>query len=207
MPARRIYEVRWHGRGGQGAISSAQILAEAAFYEHFKGVAAAPFFGAERRGAPVTASTRFSHEPLRVYSQIEHPDIAMVLDEALLNSDSVVMGLKKRGWLIVNSARHPSELGVIGDFLIATADARGIVQELGLLVAGNVIVNTAMLGAFVRATGLVSLESIKRAIESRFEPSAARLNAEAARLTHDATILGLPTTVLIQGPSGEVAGS
>ncbi|MDP2744039.1 MAG: 2-oxoacid:acceptor oxidoreductase family protein [Dehalococcoidia bacterium] len=190
-----MYEIRWHGRGGQGAVSSAQILAEAAYYQGFKGVAAAPFFGAERRGAPVTASTRFSHEQLQVYSQIEHPDIAIVLDEALLDSSNVTAGLKTEGWLIVNSARQPSELGVQGDFFVATADARSIAQQLGLLVTGNAIVNTAMLGAFVRATGLVSLECVKRAIESRFNGSAAGLNSEAARLTHDATVLGFPAAV------------
>ncbi len=192
-PDNAIYEVRWHGRGGQGAISSAQILAEAAFFEGFKGVAAAPFFGAERRGAPVTASTRFSHGTLRVYSQIEHPDIAIVLEEALLASGGASVGLKKGGWLIVNSAKHPSELAVEGEFQIATADALDIAQRLGLLVAGNPIVNTALLGAFVRATGLVSLRSVERALESRFNASAARLNFEAARLTHDVTVLGSAT--------------
>jgi 2-oxoacid:acceptor oxidoreductase gamma subunit (pyruvate/2-ketoisovalerate family) len=189
VPDKRIYEIRWHGRGGQGAISSAQILAEAAFYQDFKGVTAAPFFGAERRGAPVTASTRFSPEPLRLYSQIEHPDIAVVLDEALLESDRVAAGLKRGGWLIVNSARPPWELGARDDLLVATVDARAIAQRLGLLVAGNPLVNTAMLGAFARATGLVSLENIQRAIESRFEPQAASLNMQAARLTYDETTL------------------
>ncbi|MDO8692251.1 MAG: 2-oxoacid:acceptor oxidoreductase family protein [Dehalococcoidia bacterium] len=185
----RIYEIRWHGRGGQGAISSAQILAEAAFYQGFKGVAAAPFFGAERRGAPVTASTRFSHEQLRVYSQIERPDIAIVLEEALIETGHALAGLKTGGWLIVNSPKTPAELAVEGDFLVATADALGVAQRLGLLVAGNAIVNTAMLGAFVRATGLVSLDCIRRALESRFPPGAAQLNAEASRLTYEATIL------------------
>lgn len=192
---KRIYGVRWHGRGGQGAVSSAQILAEAAFYQGFQGVAAAPFFGAERRGAPVTASTRFTHGELRIYSQIEYPDIAVVLDEALLVSGRAAVGIKNGGWLIVNSARHPSQLGVEGNIQIATADALNIVQRLGLLVAGNPIVNTAMLGAFVRATGLVSLESLERALESRFNAPAARLNFEAARLTHDATVLGHPARV------------
>ncbi len=189
-PYTKIYEIRWHGRGGQGAISSAQILAEAAFYQGFKGVAAAPFFGAERRGAPVTASTRFAHDQLRVYSQIEHPDVAIVLEEALIETGNATNGLMPGGWLIVNSAKKPAELQIRGDFRVATADALGIAQRLKLMVAGNAIVNTAMLGAFVRATGLVSLDSIKRAIESRFPPAPARLNAEAARLTHDATLLG-----------------
>lgn len=186
----KIYEIRWHGRGGQGAVSSAQILAEAAFYQGFKGVAAAPFFGAERRGAPVTASTRLSHEQLRIYSQIEHPDVAIVLEEALVETGNALAGLRPGGWLIVNSAKRPTELGISGDFRIATADALEVAQRLGLLVAGNAIVNTAMLGAFVRTTGLVSLDCIQRAIEGKFKPGPARLNAEAARLTHDVTLLG-----------------
>ena len=78
------HEIRWHGRGGQGAISSAQILAQAAYCAKFRGVTSAPSFGAERRGAPVTASTRLSPEPLRIFSQIEFPDIVIVLDDTLL---------------------------------------------------------------------------------------------------------------------------
>ena len=184
-----ILEIRWHGRGGQGAISSAQILAEAAFYDGFKGVTAAPSFGAERRGAPVTASTRLSPKPVRVFSQIEHPDIVIVLDETLLNSADATAGLKGGGWLVINTPRELGQLGINGDFSIATADANSAAQEAGLIVAGSALVNTAMLGAFARATGIISLESIKAAIAGKFPPAEARRNFEAARLTYERTMV------------------
>ncbi len=128
-----ILEVRWHGRGGQGAITSAQILAEAAYHEQYKGITAAPSFGAERRGVPVTASTRLSLEPVRLYSQIEYPDVVVVLDETLLHSVDVTSGLKKGGWLVVNTPKEPRQTGMGSDFSVATADATGIAEQLGLV--------------------------------------------------------------------------
>ena len=184
-----ICEIRWHGRGGQGAISSAQMLADAAYRGGCRGVTSAPSFGAERRGAPVTASTRLSADPIRVFSQIEHPDVVIVLDETLLETANAPAGMKSDGWLVVNSRRAPSELGIKADFSIATADASGVAQEVGLIVAGFAMVNTAMLGAFARATGLISLESIEAALTGRFSGEQARNNFEAARLTYERTRL------------------
>ena len=184
----RIWEIRWHGRGGQGAITSAQMLALAAYDGGYRGVTSAPSFGAERRGAPVTASTRLSPEPLRVFSHIEHPDVAIVLDETLLECADATAGLKPDGWLVVNSHVTPAELDIEGAFLVATVDANTIAREAGLFVAGSVIVNTAMLGAFARATGLVSLENVEHAIAGKFSGSKARNNIEAARVTYERTM-------------------
>jgi 2-oxoacid:acceptor oxidoreductase gamma subunit (pyruvate/2-ketoisovalerate family) len=161
-----VIEVRWHGRGGQGAISSSQLLAQAAFLAGFRGVTSAPTFGAERRGAPVSASNRLSKEPLRTFSQIEHPDAVVVLDDTLLEVADATAGLSDEGWVIINSHADPGELGLNGDFSVATADATRIATELGLVVAGSVIVNTAMLGAFAKTTGLVSLDDIEHSIAS-----------------------------------------
>lgn len=185
-----ILEIRWHGRGGQGVVSSAQILAEAAFYEGFKGVTAAPSFGAERRGAPITASTRLSPKPVRVFSQIENPDIVIVLDETLLTSEDATAGLKSGGWLVVNTPKKPSQIRIGDSFSIATADANGVAKEVTLVVYGSALVNTAMLGAFVRATGIISLESIREVIAERFSPAEAQKNFEAARLTYERVVLG-----------------
>jgi 2-oxoacid:acceptor oxidoreductase gamma subunit (pyruvate/2-ketoisovalerate family) len=184
-----ILEVRWHGRGGQGAISSAQILAHAAHLAGFQGVTSAPTFGAERRGAPVTASTRLSREPLRVFSQIETPDIVIVLDDSLLECADATHGLKKDGWLIVNSHLLPAALGLNGRYRIATADATQVARECGLVVAGSVIVNTAMLGTLARATGLVTLEHIEEAIRHKFPPKLAERNFNAARMTFENTLM------------------
>ncbi|MCX5757575.1 MAG: 2-oxoacid:acceptor oxidoreductase family protein, partial [Candidatus Hydrogenedentes bacterium] len=169
-----LCEIRWHGRGGQGAVSSAQMLAQAAYYAGFRGVTSAPTFGAERRGAPVTASTRLSPTPLRFFSQIVSPDIVIVLDDTLMECADATGGLKPNGWLIINSRKTPEQLGLSGALRIATADATRIAMENDLEVAGSVIVNTAMLGAFARATGLVTLDNIGEAIGHKFAPALAK---------------------------------
>lgn len=184
---RALCEIRWHGRGGQGAITSAQHLALAAYFAGFRGVTSAPSFGAERRGAPVTASTRLSHEPVRVFSQIETPDAVVVLDETLLECADVAAGLGDEGWLIINSPREPDALGIEDRFSVATADASGVARETGLVIAGAEMVNTAMLGAFARATGLIELEHIHAAFAARFKHEAAELNFEAAKLAYERT--------------------
>ncbi len=184
-----ICEIRWHGRGGQGAITSAQYLAHAAHLAGFKGVTSAPSFGAERRGAPVTASTRLSMEPLRSFSQVEHPDLVVVLDESLLEVGGATIGLKEGGWLIVNSPRSPESIVPDGRFSVATADASGAAGEAGLIVAGTVMVNTAMLGAVAHATGLMSLEEVRTALHDKYSADTAERNYAAALFTHQRTRL------------------
>lgn len=186
----RPLEIRWHGRGGQGAITAAKIIAEAAYLKGYKGVTAAPSFGAERRGAPVSASTRISNEPILVVSQVENPDIVVVLDHTLLSYPEVTAGLAKNGWLIVNSNLSPKELGIKGDFNIATVDATRICLDLGIIVAGQVIVNTAILGALVRATKIVDLPTLEKVLRDRFSKNTVNMNIAAVHKTHDATRIG-----------------
>ncbi len=185
----RPYEVRWHGRGGQGAVTAARTLAQAAHHGGYRGATASPSFGAERRGAPVTASTRISLDPIMVVSQIESPDMVVVLDQTLLRDREVVSGLRSGGWLVVNSARPPAQLGVIGDFSVATADATGICRELGLTVSGLIVVNTAMLGAVARVSDLVTPASIDEVIRNRFSNRSAELNLAAVERTRRATLI------------------
>jgi len=183
------YEIRWHGRGGQGAITAAKILAQAAYIEGYQGVTAAPSFGAERRGAPVSASTRIAPQTIMVVSQVENPNVVIVLDHTLLKYDEVTSGLIKGGWLIVNSWRHPKELDLGGGFNIATADATEVCSSLGLIVAGITVVNTAILGAFIRATEAVSMASIEKAIRERFSNQEASINLAAIARTYKITKL------------------
>jgi pyruvate ferredoxin oxidoreductase gamma subunit len=183
------YEIRWHGRGGQGAITAAKILAQAAYLEGYQGVTAAPSFGAERRGAPVSASTRISPQTIMVVSQVEKPNIVIVLDHTLLKYDEVTSGLVTGGWLIVNSWHHPRELDLKGDFNVATADATKVCSSLGLIVAGLTVVNTAILGAFVRATKVVGLASIEKVIRERFSNNAVDINLAAITQTYEITKL------------------
>jgi pyruvate ferredoxin oxidoreductase gamma subunit len=183
------YEIRWHGRGGQGAITAAKILAQAAYLEGYQGATAAPSFGAERRGAPVSASTRIAPQTIMVVSQVETPNVVVVLDHTLLKYDEVTSGLVKGGWLIVNSWRHPRELNLEGDFNIATADATKICSSLGLIVAGLTVVNTAILGAFIRATEAVGMASVEKAIRERFSDSEVGINLAAIAQTYRITKL------------------
>jgi len=183
----KILEIRWHGRGGQGALTAAKILAQAAFLEGYRGVTVAPAFGAERRGAPVSASCRISSTPIMVISPVENPDIVVVLDHTLLKHNSVTSGLVKGGWLVVNSRRAPRELEFNGSFNIAAADATKICKELGLSVAGLTIPNTAILGALVRATGIVSMARIEEVIRKIFHGDALDTKLSALEKTYEIT--------------------
>ena len=185
----RPLEIRWHGRGGQGAITAAKIVAQAAYMKGYRGVTAAPSFGAERRGAPVSASTRIASETVLVVSQVEKPDIVVVLDHTLLKYPDVTSGLAKNGWLIVNSPLSPRELGIKGEFNIATADATKVCQDLELIVAGLVIVNTAILGALIRATRIVDMLTIEKVIRERFSHNSVDINLSAIKKTYEITKL------------------
>ena len=120
-----MHEVRFHGRGGQGAVMAAQALASAAFEEGGYAVAF-PFFGSERRGAPVLAFTRIDKKPIRVKTQVYEPDFIVILDEGLISTVDVAAGLKKGGMAIVNTARKPEEIDLGVDLTIATVDAEGV---------------------------------------------------------------------------------
>lgn len=168
-------------------MTSAKLLAEAAFRSGFAGVTGAPSFGAERRGAPITASTRLSEEPVRVWSQVTQPDIVVVLDEGLVSVGGATRGMKPGGTLIVNTPRQASELGVEDDVVLVTADVTGAAEAAGVLVGGNPIVSAAILGSVAKATGLVTMEAVEDAIADMFSASAAAKNVEAARIAFDCT--------------------
>jgi len=182
-----MHEIRWHGRGGQGAVTSAKLLASAAYESGWVGVTSAPSFGAERRGAPVTASTRLDDKPIRVYSQVTEPDMAVVLDESLLTVGGATLGLKPGAALIVNTSRSAAELGVVGDVRVVATDVTGAAQAAGVLVGGTPIVSAAILGAIAKATGVITLESAESAINAMFSGSAAAKNVEAARIAFECT--------------------
>jgi len=184
----KLIEIRWHGRGGQGAVTAAQILAEAAYLEGYKGVQAFPYFGAERRGAPIMAFTRISDEEIRVRSQIYNPDFVVVLDATLVGLMKVNEGLKEGGTLIINSSKKSDELRIKGNFRIYTTDVTTVAQELGLIVAGIPVLNTPILGAFSKITGLVSLETLTKIIGKKWHGEIGKRNAEAAKLTFQKTL-------------------
>ncbi|MBR9691978.1 pyruvate ferredoxin oxidoreductase [Candidatus Woesearchaeota archaeon] len=160
-----MIEIKCIGRGGQGAVTFSQILAIAAFEQGYPVVQAMPTFGVERRGAPSFSFTRISKEQcFGIRSQIYTPDIVIVLDPSLMKDIDVIEGLKKKGIVIINTSQPVKKLG-IKNFEVHTADASTVALKL----FGRDIVNTAMLGAFAAATKLVSLESLYKGVEQRFE--------------------------------------
>ncbi len=173
-----IEEVRWHGRGGQGAVLGASILGSAAALYEGKYAMSFPSFGAERRGAPVQAFTRVSSHVIRTRSQIYHPTKIVVLDDTLLDVVNITDGAGVGATVLINTGRAASGLSLPNHLRIITIDATAIAKE----VIGVAIVNTTMLGALAGATGLVSLESVKRAIADALPEKIAGLNVAAAEI-------------------------
>jgi pyruvate ferredoxin oxidoreductase gamma subunit/2-oxoisovalerate ferredoxin oxidoreductase gamma subunit len=183
-----MIEIRFHGRGGQGAVTAANILAEAAFREG-NDVQAFPYFGVERRGAPVTAFTKIDKKPIRVKSQIYEPDYVVVLAPQLVESIDVADGLKSHGIVIINSYKPPEAFKEFISGRIATVDARTIAIKNGLGTKTAPIVNTAILGGIAKASGIVKIESIVASIKDR-SPAKKEQNAQAALDAYEATIIG-----------------
>ena len=181
-----IIEIRWHGRGGQGAITAAKIVANAAFVSGYKGVVMAPTFGTERRGAPVFTSLKISKTKIYDLSPIITPDMVVVLDHTLLEEVNVVAGLKENGLVVLNSPRSISEYSFPG-MRVAVADVTKYGVEAGLPPG---IVNSGIIGAFSKATGLVDIDILVQAIEQEFVGKRPEKNAKAARITYDNTVIG-----------------
>lgn len=183
----KYIEVRWHGRGGQGAVTAAQILAEAAFYDGFKGVTAAPFFGAERRGAPVIATNRFAREPVRTFALVQKPSVVVVLDETILKVVNVLAGLEPDGIVVINSRKTPDQIKLSSPAKVAVTDATQWATKAGLIISGAVLFNTSILGGFSKATGLVSMPSIEKALRNHFKDGAGEKNVLGARMAYEGT--------------------
>ena len=162
-----LIEIRWHGRGGQGAVTSAELLAKAAIDEG-KYAQAFPAFGPERRGAPVVAFNRIDSQlPIRVRAEIREPDVVIVLDPTLLKVVKVTAGLKDKGVLIINTSKDftsiEKEFG--SNWTLALVDANRIAREI----LGVPIVNTTMLGALLKAVDVVKMDSLIEPVKERFE--------------------------------------
>ncbi|MCL2115309.1 MAG: pyruvate synthase subunit PorC [Methanobrevibacter sp.] len=171
-----MIEIRFHGRGGQGAVTAAEILAKAAF-EDGKYSQAFPFFGVERRGAPVMAFTRIDDKPIKVRYQVQSPDYVVVLDDGLLEVVDVFSGIKETGKVIINTNK---EVGTDKKEVYAI-DATGIALEN----LGVPIVNTVMLGSFSKKSGEVSLDSILKVIGETFPGKIGEKNSKAATIAYE----------------------
>ncbi|MFP3045122.1 MAG: 2-oxoacid:acceptor oxidoreductase family protein [Thermocladium sp.] len=176
-----VIELRWHGRGGQGAVTAAQALATAAIMEG-KYAQSYPEYGAERRGAPVKAYTKISTEPILDREPVLNPNIIIVLDKSLLSIPEVLTGLKQDGYLIINS-RSPVNLS--GPRMVYL-DATGLATKL----LGKPIVNTAMLGAVARVLGdFMRIDSITAALSQYFSGKVLSINKDLVLKAYEATML------------------
>ncbi len=177
----RLVEVRWHGRGGQGAVTAGKGLAEAAldaglYFQAF------PEYGPERMGAPIQAFTRISDHPVDLHCQIEEPDVVVVLDPTLLGTVNVTEGLKPDGILLVNTSASPAEIREqlnLRTGRVFTVDASRIAIET----LGREITNTPMLGALAKATGLFEVEAIVEQTRQRFAKKHMKADIVEANVT------------------------
>jgi len=176
-----LIEIRFHGRGGQGAVTSAELLAVAAISEG-KYAQAFPSFGPERRGAPVVAYARVDDHPIRLRTNIYHPDVVVILDPGLLEVANVLEGLKEGGTVVINTNKPVEELGIEGNFRVAVVDADRIARE----VLGRPITNTTMLGALLKAVEIVSPSSLIEPLNKRFGRIASK-NVEAFQRAYKET--------------------
>jgi pyruvate ferredoxin oxidoreductase gamma subunit len=180
-----LLEVRWHGRGGLGAVTSAELLARAAIGEG-KYAQSFPSFGPERRGAPVIAFLRISDEVIRTRTAIDEPDVVVVLDPGLLRVVDVTSGLKNKGRIIINSRKSPAELKSEFGYRwpVAAVDATKIARET----IGMPITNTAMIGALLKVTDAVKLDPVIEQLQERFG-ARARANIEAMKRAYAETVI------------------
>ena len=205
-----MLEIRFHGRGGQGAVTASKVLADAALKEG-KFVSAFPFFGVERRGAPVTAYARISTTPIWNKARIYNPDYVVVLDESLLQMGPssagereegmviqsfvrVTSGLKENGVIIINTPKRPEEIKIDHPAQIVTVDATSIAIKHNLGTKYEPIVNMPILGALVKATGIVSLDALIKAILEK-APYYPDRNAAGAKEAYENAIIGKKSQV------------
>jgi len=170
-------EIRFHGRGGQGVVTSANLLAIAAFKEG-KYCQAFPFFGTERRGAPVVSFARIDTKFIRTREQIYNPDYVIVLDPTLLDVVDITEGLKDDGMIIINTNK---KVNLKTKAKVKTVDATVIALE----VIGKPFVNTPMIGALVGVTDIVKLDSLIEAVKERFSGEIAKKNVDAVKKTYE----------------------
>jgi pyruvate ferredoxin oxidoreductase gamma subunit len=170
-----VFSVRIHGRGGQGVVTAAELLAVAAFAED-RYAQAFPSFGSERTGAPVAAFCRIDDQPIRTHEPIAAPDAVVVADPTVMHQVDVLAGLRPDGYLLVNSGRPAAEL----DQVFAGRLVLVLATELAMSHIGRPVPNAALLGAFAALAGVVSLHSVCAAIRERFGEPVAQRNVAAA---------------------------
>ncbi len=179
-----MFQVRIHGRGGQGVVSAAEILSVAAFIEG-KHSQAVPSFGSERMGAPVVAFCRIDDKPIKLREPILEPDALIVQDPTLFNAIDVFAGLSKDGYLLINSKRSIEELGIADAIHLPDEKVRLVpATEIALKHIKRPLPNAVLLGALAAATGVIKIDSVVEAIASKFPGKVGELNIQAAEAAY-----------------------
>jgi pyruvate ferredoxin oxidoreductase gamma subunit len=182
-----MFQIRIHGRGGQGVVTAAEMLSVAAFDEG-KQAQAIPSFGSERMGAPVVAYVRIDDDPIELTEPVLCPDLLIIQDSTLFHAVDVFNGLSDDGFLLINTARRPTELHI--DDALARLPEHHVytvaATELAVRHLGRATPNTALLGAFTALSGVLRLESVVKAINDKFSGDVANSNVTVARAAHDA---------------------
>lgn len=184
-----MFQIRIHGRGGQGVVTAAEMLALAGFMEGHK-AQAFPSFGSERTGAPVVAFARLSSQEIRLREPVLEPDVVLIQDRTLLDSVDVFGGLKPEGYVLINSSQSVEALGLedlarrlpAGHVLTAPA-TRFALEKIGRPLPG-----AGMLAGFAAMTGMMKLESVQAAYNEKFSGRVAQANAEVAALAYESII-------------------
>ena len=171
-----MIEIRIHGRGGQGSVTLAELVAEAVFYDG-KFSQAFPNFGVERRGAPVAAYVRIDDKYIRLRSQVYFPNFVIIQDVSLIDGVDVFAGLEKGATVLVNASKMPENISLPKgvNFKIISG------TDLAMTIIGRPIINTILLGAFAGLSGLISMKSVEKAIRERFKGEIGDKNVEAAK--------------------------
>lgn len=189
VSSKSLVEICFHGRGGQGAVTAANLLASAALEDGNKGVQAFPFFGAERRGAPVRAFARISGEEIHLRSEVYNPDIVIILDESIMDIVDVLKGVKTDGKILINTRKKPQDFEFSKQYHVATVDATSIALKYDILVGGIPVVNTPILGSVPKILDRVTLQSIQKVIKSKWtgKKELGERNVKATQDAYDQT--------------------
>jgi len=171
-----MIEIRIHGRGGQGSVTMAELIAEAVFYDG-KFSQAFPNFGVERRGAPVVAYVRIDNKYIRLRSQVYSPNFVIIQDASLIDGVDVFAGLKKGATVLVNASKMSESINLPEGVNLKIISG----TDLAMRIIGRPIINTILLGAFAGLSGLISMKSVEKAIRERFKGEIADKNVEAAK--------------------------
>ncbi|MGZ3579160.1 MAG: 2-oxoacid:acceptor oxidoreductase family protein [Syntrophales bacterium] len=199
-----MLEIRFHGRGGQGTVVATILLAKAFFRAGYQ-VQSFPFFGVERRGAPVEAYVRLDKDKILLRTNVYRPDHVVVQDQTLLHGVNVTRGLKPGGWVIINSSAAPAELKTFVGYRLAFVDANRIASRNQLGTRTHPIVNTAMMGAFARMLGMPPLDAIRVVIEEEI-PDTHKQNVAATEEAYtQVQLVGLIEAA--DGPGPMISGN